>query len=421
MKIGVISDLHLGHRQYGLREREFDFYNQLDSCVKELNKHHCKIVIIAGDIFDKPNPSPEAIHKYNDIIGNLASDVIIAIKGNHTMLLRDDHYAVDELVAEEYENYFLLEDENWNARDFAMGSLYDMEFKDWIDKKINIDGITYRGAIELKEFIDVQKKMASNIDDDDSFNILVVHQAFKEFCGFTNEELSINDIDYSPYDVIICGHIHSRKNTFLDEDTIFLQPGSIERLNTEEARDESKKGKGVYVIDTNKHICDFYPIRSDRVFYLGNVFLSSSDEIKEHFKYLQESIDSQKLPPILSQSYDIPQGCYKLLYDEIANVKNILVNKSNINRSVDDNIELVITENEIPPVPKVVKMVGEDRYNKNEAQLCVDLLNNCESQENLKEIIDNFFEKNYSNEVEESDFDEHACDELYAYFENLEV
>lgn len=420
MKIGVMSDLHLGHRQYGLREREFDFYNQLESCVKELNKHHCGIVIIAGDIFDKPNPSPEAIHKYNDIIGNLKCDVIIATKGNHTMLLRDDHYAVDELVAEEHEGYFLLEDANWNARDFAMNSSYDVEFTKWKDKKINIDGITYRGVSDLDEFIEVQKKMASDIDDNDSFNILVVHQAFKEFCGFVGEELSIKDIDLSPYNVIICGHIHSRMDTFLDENTIFIQPGSIERLNTEEARDEQKKGKGVYVIDTKKEICDFYAIENKRKFYLGNVVLNSSEDIKEHFEELQESIDSQTIPPVISFKYNIPEGCFTLLYDAINNTHNVLINNSSINRDSEES-DLIITETEVPPVPEAVKVIADKKYNKKEAELCVDIFNNCESQDDLKKVIDDFFKKNYSNEVDDSGFDEHEFDELYAYFENLEV
>ena len=403
MKIGVISDLHLGHRQYGLREREFDFYEQLQKCVTKLNKHHCKIVIIAGDIFDKPNPSPEAIHKYIDIVGKLKCNTIVAIKGNHTMLLRDDHYAVDELVAEEIDNYILLEDKNWTQNE------------------ISIDGITYRGPTELDKLIKIQKKMASNIDEDESFNILVVHQAFKEFCGFTNEELSIKDFDYTPYNVIICGHIHSRKHTFLDENTIFLQPGSIERLNTEEARDEQKNGKGVYIIDTKKQICDFHPIKCEREFYLGKVCLNTSSDIKEHFEHLQESIDERKELPIISYKYDIPEDCYTELHDSIPSIKNILMNNSKIQRNLDDDPTTIITESEVPPPSKAVKIVAEQKYEKNKAELSVDIFNNCESQENLKKIIDDYFEKNYNNDIDNNEFDEHQFDELYAYFENLEV
>ena len=40
---------------------------------------------------------------------------------------------------------------------------------------------------------------------------------------------------------------------------------------------------------------------------------------------------------------------------------------------------------------------------------------------NLKKIIDDYFEKNYNNDIDNNEFDEHQFDELYAYFENLEV
>ena len=35
MKIAVISDLHLGKRQYGLFNRELDFYNQLNRVINK--------------------------------------------------------------------------------------------------------------------------------------------------------------------------------------------------------------------------------------------------------------------------------------------------------------------------------------------------------------------------------------------------
>ena len=100
MKIAIISDLHLGFRQYGLIERENDFYNQLYKVRNEINKHEPDMVIIAGDLFDKPNPSPAAINAYREGIGELDTDIICTIKGNHTMILRDNHYSIDDFLVE---------------------------------------------------------------------------------------------------------------------------------------------------------------------------------------------------------------------------------------------------------------------------------------------------------------------------------
>ena len=49
MKVAIISDLHLGFRQYGSMEREEDFYRQFFNVCKEIKEHKPEIVIIAGD------------------------------------------------------------------------------------------------------------------------------------------------------------------------------------------------------------------------------------------------------------------------------------------------------------------------------------------------------------------------------------
>ena len=217
MKVAIISDLHLGFRQYGSIEREKDFYRQFFNVCKEIKKHRPEIVIIAGDLFDKPNPTPAAINAYREGIGNLNS-ILCVTKGNHTMILREGHYSIDEYFgADEFEGYYYLDDETITTVLHGMQSNYDLEFRKYVNKpNVLVTGITYRYNSDLDEFIKVQKELAEkNSKEDAAYKILVVHQSFKEFCGFVGEELSIEDIDYSPYDAIICGHIHSRFNTVL--------------------------------------------------------------------------------------------------------------------------------------------------------------------------------------------------------------
>ena len=136
MKIGIMSDLHLGYRQYGLVDREEDFYQQFHNCCSILNKEEVEMVIIAGDIFDKPNPSPRAMHEYAKGIKNLGNKIVVAIKGNHTMLMKKDHYSVDEFFFDEksFGNYFLLTDDS-------------MTFEN-----VRVDGITYRPESQLESF-----------------------------------------------------------------------------------------------------------------------------------------------------------------------------------------------------------------------------------------------------------------------------
>ena len=428
IKIGIVSDLHLGNRQYGLRTREIDFYNQFDKVVNKINDLKCDLLIIAGDLFNNPNPSPEAISRYNKSIKNLNCRVV-AIKGNHTMILRDDHFPVDNLVAEGHDNYYLLEDEGMSFIDSPINKLPSsaeagLFLRGKKNPTVHIDGINYRGETHIEEFVEVQKKLAANIDNSSDFNILVVHEAFTEYCGFTGVNLSIKDLNYEPYNVILCGHVHTRTDQAVDENTVFIQPGSIERLNSAEALDESKNGKGFYLIDTNNSNIEFHPVESIRPFLTGIVDLGTSEDIENFFTELQDKIDSYEVEPLVNYKYTIPDE----LFDSMVlhnNLQNILINKSTIDCITDDDdTSLVITEDEVPTSIGVVKWASANRFeDEAEGQLFEALYNACDSKEELINIGNAFYEKHFKvPEDFESDF-EISKDvlEVYDYFEHLEI
>ena len=429
MKIAVISDLHLGKRQYGLFNRELDFYNQLNRVINKINDLKCDLVIIAGDIFDTPNPSPKSISEYNKNINKLECNNIVAIKGNHTIVLRDNHYPADNLVAEAHDNYYLLEDKGISFVDSPINKLPSsaeagLFLEDRNNPIVHIDGITYRGETHVEEFVEVQKKLATDIDKSSDFNILVVHEAFTEYCGFTGANLSINDINYEPYNVIICGHIHNRTDQVVDKNTIFIQPGSIERLNSAEAFDESKNGKGIYLIDTNTSNIEFYPVESIRHFLTGTVDLYTNEDIENYFNELQDKIDSYEVEPVVNYKYNIPDE----LFDSIGlhnNLHNILIDKSKINRVIDDDdTSLVITDDEVQTSIAAVKWASANTFeDEDEGQLFEALYNARDSKEELINIGNDFFEKHFKVPDDwESGFEvPEEVLEIYDYFENLEV
>lgn len=418
LKIAVISDLHLGFRQYGSLEREQDFYTQFYKVCEEISKHNPNMVIIAGDLFNKPNPSPAAINAYREGIGSLKTDMICTIKGNHTMVLRDDHYSIDEFFAEdEFEGYYYLDDKSMTTNLHAMGSSYDNEFKKYINTNVQVDGITYRYNSSIDEFLEAQKELAAQTSGD--YRILVVHQAFKEFCGFTGEELSIEDIDYSPYDVVICGHIHSRLDTKLSDGTWFVQPGSIERMNTVEALDEQKNGKGFYLIDTSSNEIEFYQVECDRRFFLGDVSVNSEEELQKHLQDLNEAIEKLEVPPIISYNYHNTIENIAWVREMIGRTKeNILLNKSNIHDWGENDVTLEITDSEMPTVLEAIKMYGkESNLNDNQINLAIDIHNAInQDSENCSEILDNYYKKNRTP-YEEPKGSDPELEELIEYFE----
>ena len=421
MKVAIISDLHLGFRQYGSIEREKDFYRQFFNVCKEIKKHRPEIVIIAGDLFDKPNPTPAAINAYREGIGNLNS-ILCVTKGNHTMILREGHYSIDEYFgADEFEGYYYLDDETITTVLHGMQSNYDLEFRKYVNKpNVLVTGITYRYNSDLDEFIKVQKELAEkNSKEDASYKILVVHQSFKEFCGFVGEELSIEDIDYSPYDAIICGHIHSRFNTVLPDGTLFIQPGSIERMNTTEALDEEKNGKGFYLLDTEDNSLEFFKVECPRKFFLGEVKLDTKQDLENHLEELNNDISKLKVPPIISYKYKNHINNIEAVRENISLMgKNILLNKSHIDDQSQEEVVLEITDNELPTVVEAISMYGKDSgLDEKEVALALDIYNSLSgNSESTSDVLDNYFNKNKTEYEEEESVDE-EFEELIRYFE----
>ena len=399
-----MSDLHLGFRQYGSIEREEDFYNQFLKVCDEINKCKSDIVIIAGDLFNKPNPSPKAINCYKDGIANLNADIICTIKGNHTMVLRDNHFSIDDYFGkDDIYGYKFLDDYSLDTNLFALEG-GDSRFSKWRNIKIHIDGITYRTNSNIDEFLKVQKKLADECFEG-NFNILVVHQSFKEFCGFTGEELSIEDIDYSPYDVVVCGHIHSRFDTVLSDGTKFIQPGSIERMNTTEALDEQNNGKGFYLVDSEDCSVEFHQVECLRDFLFGEVKLETTEDLEKHLEEVDETVKKMKVPPIISYTYKN----YIKNIDEVRNKismskENILLNNSNIDDETQEDISIEITDSEIPSVLKAIKMSCEKAdFTKEQCSLAVDLhdaLNN--NLESVDGLLSGYLEKSKSIEKEKN-------------------
>ena len=84
MKLIHLSDLHLGKRlnEFSLTEDQEYILNEICSVIAKVKPD---IVIIAGDIYDKPVPSAEAVRLFDDFLTRVSSltEHIFAISGNH--------------------------------------------------------------------------------------------------------------------------------------------------------------------------------------------------------------------------------------------------------------------------------------------------------------------------------------------------
>ena len=85
IKIGQMSDLHLGFRQYGKFERAMDFFKYAKAAAELLISRNPDIVLIPGDIYHRERPYPiDHLHAFQ--VFNLFRDAgipVCIIRGNH--------------------------------------------------------------------------------------------------------------------------------------------------------------------------------------------------------------------------------------------------------------------------------------------------------------------------------------------------
>ena len=84
MKIAHLADLHIG-RKFGTYDLIEDQRQMLKQIVEIMKQEKVETVMIAGDIYDKTNPSEQAFSLWNDFITRLEEEAfqVLIISGNH--------------------------------------------------------------------------------------------------------------------------------------------------------------------------------------------------------------------------------------------------------------------------------------------------------------------------------------------------
>lgn len=399
MRIGIATDLHLGLREYGLKEREDDFYNQYQKVINQFIESDVDIVIFGGDIFDQARPSPIAMENFTYGIRNLLKNDIqvLNIIGNHGMIQSNDFVTADEFIFNtiEDERCFLLDEDHF-----------------LIQNDFGIFGLPYYFNFELDDFVKEVSKLNQKAKElKTKSNILVVHQAFKEYCGFTGEPLSINDIDISAFDVIVCGHIHDRKLISIDDNHIYLQPGSIERSSIAEARDEENFGKGIYIIDSdhldiNSIANGFCRIHCERAFLIADMYIDDISEIQDMKQEILEKTTQYDIAPLLFLTVHDSSGSFRQLTDLVKDLKSefLTVNFNYIDESLED-MEEQFNEIKLNGARGALRM-ALNPLEDNQIKLGLDLFDNLKDGKDVSKLLEDYRQKNYPpKEIEHDNFD----------------
>lgn len=206
------ADLHIGKRLFdvSMAGQQQDILHQIAGIAIE---EQCDAVLIAGDIYDKPAPSAEAMSIFDTFVSELilGGVSVYAISGNH-----DSGERVSYLSG-------LLEDKGVVFQGKYEGSV---SCKTLTDEYGELDlymlpfikPLTVRGYFQEQEIVtyeDALRAVLSDINTEDGRRkLLMSHQFVIGSSTCDSEEFAIGGLDgisadaYAGFDYVALGHIH---------------------------------------------------------------------------------------------------------------------------------------------------------------------------------------------------------------------
>lgn len=256
MKILHTSDLHIGKYigTYDLKEDTEYVLNQVvDTAIRE----KVEVVLISGDVFDRPNPSEEAIKMYVSFLKGLLDKNIkvIAISGNHDSGIRLSAYK--DILGK---GYFVEGEFNSPMRKVSLNDEYG---------PVNFYMLPFFTPFIVKSNLKLEKGLENydlamdeiikreNIDTSQR-NIILAHQFVAGFkFGGSEEDFSYSNGDeknvagvgiisldkFQNFDYVALGHIHKPQK--ISRETIRYS-GSLLKYKTSEI---DGPDKSVVIID----------------------------------------------------------------------------------------------------------------------------------------------------------------------------
>lgn len=309
LKISHIADLHIGSHQYGIKQRKLNTYKTNIKLAKQIASES-NLVIVAGDVFDSSEPSPDDIKCWIDMrtIWNNTNTKVIACTGNHDKT--DSMCQWVELGDEESFGH----ESSINSE----GNLFELTNK--LDP-LKIVWISHTKKSELKSRI---QKIPDNLD------IIVMHQSAGGFLpSIMRPELDEDDILAlsKKCKYLALGDLHIHKKMVVGDCTV-AYPGNTEFLRLCDTPNNFRYISLLFNTETNNidsiKSVDFEPFQETTI----QDYKSSEEAIKKIlssdnfniFRYNPES--STDVNSLLGKLYNNSEFNGKVFYFH-KNVKKI--------------------------------------------------------------------------------------------------
>ncbi|MFA6064623.1 MAG: metallophosphoesterase [archaeon] len=298
MLLGIFSDTHLG---FGSDDRFEEAFARFKEALSIFKSRNADFILHAGDLFDEAVPEQEVWKKAFECFAEnngalteikkhqISGTTIAHVKGKPIIAIHGTH----EFRGKDFTNAIaILEEANCLVHLHAGHVVLEKN-----GEKVFIHGL---GGVPEKHAKEVLEKYSPKPIAGGT-NLLMLHQSFKEFLPFDEDEsiasLSLADLP-NDFDLIIDGHLHWSNEQKL-EGKRFLLTGST--IFTQMKKLEGQHEKGVFIFDTNTKTLDFIPFSSPRkLFYEKMEFKNAKPEeviamVNSKFKEI-ENLSFDKKP-----------------------------------------------------------------------------------------------------------------------------
>jgi len=387
MKFAHLADTHLGYRQFGLIEREKDFYEVFEKVIDKIIEEKVDFVIHSGDLFETARPSPNALLAFQKGLLKLkgAGIPMYAIAGNHDVVMRKG--AIPPQVIFKKLGLKVISPINTN---YMHGDIF-------------IAGLPYYPSSQSKvlksKLAELSKKAAEH-----EKSILVLHQGIDKYFGY-QYELEIGDIPDN-FDYYALGHIHKYVNDSFGGGRL-VYPGSGEIWKTDELTDYNENGKGFVLVDFDgpKPLVKRVKIDIPREFIIRSL---DYNNLESGIAGIKETIKDFDKKPILNLTINNVDSDTSVVYDiineELGDLALMIRPKFNMlgEESIDD---IINQDTGVGPKELLVdqlKGYGDSNVN----QLAVDLYDflSKDKIDESKELVDQFFNEFYNKSKDDVEF-----------------
>lgn len=383
MKFAHLSDTHLGYRQFGLNEREKDFYEVFELIIDKIIEENVDFVIHSGDLFETARPSPNALLAFQKGLLRLkgAGIPMFAIAGNHDSVMRKESIPPHVLF------------KKWGLKVISPINTNYM-FDD-----VFIAGLPYYPSSQSKNLKNKIAELSQKAANHEK-SILVLHQGIDKYLSF-QYELEIGDIPDN-FDYYAFGHLHK----YIEDDFgkgKLVYPGSIDIWRTNELPDYKKNGKGFVVVDLDgpKPAVKRVVVESPRVFIDKTI---SYDNLEEELRNIKSTISDFDKKPIISlniTNIDIDTtDVYEIIKKELGDYALMIRPKFQL---IDEEVEELINR-DTSLGPKELLVEGLKEFDDESiSRLAIDLYDSLSKDDNegSEKIISDYYDNHFAIEEEE--------------------